>query len=181
MQASSDADIVRRIAQGDASALEDAYHAYAPRCRAVAYRVLSDDALAHDAVQEAFLSLWRHRDGLVLRAAGVAPWLIVVARNAAINIARSATRRAMREAASAPQERIDDPTETVFAKLDAGALRDAIAQLPEEQRNVIRLAYFQGDTLREVAERTGAPLGTVKRRAQLALARLARMLGGART
>jgi len=179
VQASSDADIARRISRGDASALEDAYRSYAPRCRAVAYRVLADDALAQDAVQEAFISLWRHRDGLVLRDAGAAPWLVVVTRNAALNIARSTARRAMREAAGAPEERTDDPTETAVANLEAGALRDAIEQLPDEQRTVIRRAYFHGDTLREVAQRTGAPLGTVKRRAQLALARLSRLLGGA--
>jgi RNA polymerase sigma-70 factor (ECF subfamily) len=76
-------------------------------------------------------------------------------------------------------EAAPDPTDLAVANVEAAGLRDAIALLPHEQRSVIRLAYFDGATLAEVAARTGAPLGTVKRRAQLALARLAQTLGGA--
>lgn len=178
MTASVDADLVSRLASDDQSALDEAYRAYSSRCKAVAMRTLADEALAQDAVQEAFLSLWHHRAGLVVRAAGIGPWLVVVARNAALNIARTATRRARREAAHAPVEHAPDPTAIAAANAEAAGLRDAIDRLPDEQRAVIELAYFGGATLREVAARTGAPLGTVKRRAQLALARLARTLGG---
>ena len=177
MQASAGADVIRRLADDDPSALTDAHRMHASRCRAVAYRVLRDDAAAEDAVQEAFLALWRHRSGLVVREAGIGPWLAVAARNAALNIARAAARRATRENAAAVPEAMSDPEETALRGIDAQGLRTAIAVLPEEQRAVIRLAYFGGRTLSEVAAATGAPLGTVKRRAQLALARLARLLG----
>lgn len=179
MTASADAELISRLAGGDQSALDEAYRAHAHRCKAVAMRTLSDDALAQDAVQEAFVSLWHHRAGLVVRAAGIGPWLVVVTRNAALNIARTARRRAAREALHAPLEPRLDPTDLAVANVEAAGLRDAIDRLPEEQRSVIRLAYFGGATLAEVAARTGSPLGTVKRRAQLALARLARTLGGA--
>lgn len=177
MTASADADLASRLAADDQSALDEAYRVYSARCKAVAMRALCDDALAQDAVQEAFLSLWHHRAGLVVRAAGIGPWLVVVTRNAALNIARTGRRRASREAANAPVEHPQDPTAIALANVEAAGLRDAIERLPDEQRSVIRLAYFGGATLREVADRTGAPLGTVKRRAQLALAHLARTLG----
>lgn len=177
MTASADADLASRLASGDQSALDEAYRVYAPRCKAVAMRTLGDDALAQDAVQDAFLSLWHHRAGLVVRAAGIGPWLVVVTRNAALNIARSGRRRAAREAANASIEPAPDPTVIAVANVEAAGIREAVDRLPQEQRSVIRLAYFGGATLAEVAAKTGAPLGTVKRRAQLALARLARTLG----
>jgi len=177
MQGSADADVVRRLADDDPSALEEAYALYASRCRAVAYRTLGDDALAQDAVQEAFSSLWRHRTGLVVRSAGIGPWLVVVTRNAALNLARSETRRTARETAVAPVEDAADPTDLAVANIEAAGLRNAVLDLPVEQRIVIAMAYFKDKTLRQIAEHTGAPLGTVKRRAQLALGRLARALG----
>lgn len=179
--ASAEADIVRRLTDDDPSALEDAYRLHASRCRAVAYRVLSDDALAQDSVQEAFLALWRHRSGLLVRGAGIGPWLVVVTRNTALNLARSGRRRAAREAAAAPSEDdAVDPTDIAVRNIAASDVREAMAELPDEQKTVITLAYFKGKTLKEIAAGTGAPLGTVKRRAQLGLDRLARALGGAR-
>lgn len=178
MTASADADLASRLASDDRAALEEAYRIYAARCEAIARRTLADHSLAQDAVQEAFLSLWHHRAGLVVRAAGLGPWLVVVTRNAALNILRSGRRRTAREAAHAPVAVAPDPTDIAVANADAADVRDAIERLPDEQRSVISLAYFGGATLAEVAARTGAPLGTVKRRAQLALARLAKALGG---
>jgi len=130
MQGSADADVVRRLADDDPTALEEAYSRYAGRCKAVAYRALGDDALAQDAIQEAFSALWRHRRGLVIRSAGIGPWLVVVARNAALNIARSEMRRAAREAAHAPAEDAADPTDLALANIQAAGLRDAVLDLP---------------------------------------------------
>src|SRR5215469_1620316 len=138
MTASADADLIARLAADDQTALDEAYKAYAHRCKAVAIRTLSDDALAQDAVQEAFLSLWHHRSGLVVRAAGIAPWLVVVTRNAALNIARTSRRRQAREIALAPFDAAPDPTDLAVANVEAAGLHDAIARLPDEQRAVIR-------------------------------------------
>ncbi|HXW76344.1 MAG TPA: sigma factor, partial [Candidatus Eremiobacteraceae bacterium] len=66
---SEDEGLIQRLIDGDPAALEDAYRSHAARCRAIAWRVLRDDSLAQDAVQDAFVALWRHRDGLVVRAA----------------------------------------------------------------------------------------------------------------
>jgi len=132
MTASADADLIARLAGDDQSALAQAHEAYAHRCKAVAMRALSDEALAQDAVQEAFLSLWHHRRGLVVRSAGIGPWLVVVTRNAALNIARSGRRRAAREAMHAVPEIVPDPTDLAVANVEAAGLRDAIARLPDE-------------------------------------------------
>lgn len=182
ISADSARDLTARLARGDQDALAESYDRFAGRCRDVAYRVLRDDALAEDAVQEAFASLWRRRDGLVVRAAGIAPWLIVVTRNAALTLLRADTRRRLREdreaADSTSVSSELDPSVVVSADDAAEQVRTALDSLPAEQRDVIRLAYFERLTLAQVAERTGAPLGTVKRRAQLALARLAKILNG---
>jgi RNA polymerase sigma-70 factor (ECF subfamily) len=176
--------VISRLRAGDPTALTEAYERHSALCRGVAYRVLRDDALAEDAVQDAFASLWRRRDGMTVRAAGLSPWLVVVTRNAALSLLRADTRRRLREErdfATTPAEHGRDPSDDVTADEAAAAVVAALDDLPKEQRDVIRLAYFDRLTLAQVAERTGAPLGTVKRRAQMALQKLARLMnrGGA--
>jgi RNA polymerase sigma-70 factor (ECF subfamily) len=176
--------VITRLRAGDPTALADAYERHSALCRGVAYRVLRDDALAEDAVQDAFAALWRRRDGMTVRAAGLSPWLVVVTRNAALTLLRADTRRRLREErefAATPAEHGRDPSDIVTAGEAAAAVVAALDDLPKEQRDVIQLAYFDRLTLAQVAERTGAPLGTVKRRAQMALQRLARLMnrGGA--
>ena len=176
MASSSELDLVRRLGEDDPTALEDAYSLFAARCNAVAYRILQDHARAEDAVQEAFLSLWRHRKGLVVRTAGLAPWLVVVTRNAALATVRSESRRTARENRTGADERAVDPAEIATSNTMATQVRTALRELPEEQQKVIELAYYRFMTMAQIAERTGSPIGTVKRRAQLALQRLARTM-----
>src|SRR5580700_8560845 len=176
--------VIARLRAGDPAALAELYDRHAARCRGVAYRVLRDDALAEDAVQDAFAALWRRRDGMTVRAAGLSPWLVVVTRNAALSLLRADTRRRLREErdfAATPAEHGRDPSDVVTAGEAAAAVVAALGDLPKEQRDVIQLAYYDRLTLAQVAERTGAPLGTVKRRAQMALQKLARLMnrGGA--
>ncbi|MBV8367002.1 MAG: RNA polymerase sigma factor [Candidatus Eremiobacteraeota bacterium] len=172
-----DADLVQRLSADDATALEEAYRHYAPRCKGVAYRLLRDDVRSEDAVQEAFFALWRHRHGLVVRTGGISPWLYTVTRNAALGIMRAEARRAAREERAQEPDGVGrDPADEVAARAAAGAVRTALEGLPDEQRTVISQAYFGALTLAQIAQRTGAPLGTVKRRAQLGLAKLARAL-----
>jgi RNA polymerase sigma-70 factor (ECF subfamily) len=172
----TDADLVRRLAGDEPAALEEVYRTYGPRCKAVARRVLRDDSRAEDAVQEAFLALWRHRDGLVARTGGIGPWLYTVTRNAALAALRADSRRTAREERAREDEPEVDPFDEVAARGAADGVRRALADLPPEQRTVLSCAYFGAMTLPQIAERTGAPLGTVKRRAQLGLSRLARAL-----
>jgi len=177
-------DLITRLVNGDPRALEDAYRDHATRCNAVAYRILRNDDQSRDVVQEAFLSLWRHRQGLVVRTAGIGPWLTVVTRNAALAILRSAGARSRREerafkrdmTAAAP-----DPADLISARVDAADLRSAIASLSAEQQTVVELAYFRFMTMSQIAETTQTPLGTVKRRVQLALSHLGRILSEQRS
>jgi RNA polymerase sigma factor (sigma-70 family) len=176
--------LIARLVADDESALEDAYRLYAARCNAVAYRVLRDDDAARDAVQEAFLALWRHRHGLVVRTAGLAPWLLVVVRNAAIGMLRRASTRQSREERSQPDTTsaaAPDPAEVVTAQADAEHLRGALSTLPAEQRAAVELAYFSFMTMAQIAQRTEAPLGTVKRRIQLGLRQLGRTMSEQRS
>jgi len=176
MASSEEIDVVRRLAANDPTALEDAYRLYAKRCSAVAYSVLRDAALAEDAVQEGFLALWRHRAGLLIRSAGIGPWLFVVTRNAALSALRADARRLARETRTEGETSPPDPFDAVSAGAQAARVRAALQSLPDEQRAVIERAYYHYLTLTQVAGRAGAPLGTVKRRAQLGLQRLSRVL-----
>ena len=185
MASGDDAELARRLNAGDAAALEAAYSAYAPRCNAIAYRILKDYGAAQDAVQEAFFSLWRTREGLVVRSAGIGPWLTVVTRNAALSILRSGRARATRG------ERLEnfdtttvltaDPAQIATEREEAGTVREALAQLPRELRTVIELAYFRYLTMVQIAQATETPVGTVKHRAQRGLRKLAELLTRERT
>ena len=173
------ADIVRRLQADDPAALEEAYRLFGQRCNAIAYSVLHDDQQAADAVQDAFLSLWQHRHGLVVRSAGLSPWLFVVTRNAALGILRKQTTRQNREQLTGVVEASSemDPALAIVGQAQASELRDALARLPEEQQNVLELAYFRFLTLAQIAVRTNTPLGTVKRRAQRGLQQLQSLMG----
>jgi len=173
-------DLIRRLQADDPSALEDAYRQFGSRCNGVAYCVLQDAAAAADAVQEAFLRLWQHRHGLVVRTAGLEPWLVVVTRNAALAELRSAQARRRREGRLqvVPTDSADasDPVRNFGRRRQSEQLQQALHELPEEQQQVIELAYFGFLTLAQIADRTQTPLGTVKRRAQRALQRLSDIL-----
>jgi len=174
----TESDLIRRLTAGDQTALEEAFRLYGARCNAVALRILHDAARAEDAVQEAFLTLWRRRSGLVVRTAGVAPWLVVVTRNAALEAWRRDARRSAREerAASETADLAVDTAAGVLAEEAAAQVREALKTLPPEQRQVIDASYFKHRTLAQISQETSTPLGTVKSRARLALARLARVL-----
>jgi len=173
------ADIVRRLQSDDPSALEEAYRLFGGRCNAIAFAILHDGQTSADAVQDAFLSLWQHRHGLVVRSAGLGPWLFVVARNAALSILRKDTSRSQREGRSGllePPQAAADPAQAVLNEARSAELRVALGRLPEEQQHVLELAYFGFLTLAQIAERTNTPLGTVKRRAQRGLQQLNTLL-----
>ncbi|HLW37152.1 MAG TPA: sigma-70 family RNA polymerase sigma factor [Candidatus Eremiobacteraceae bacterium] len=181
MGSSDSADIVRRLQSDDPVALEEAFALFGGRCNAIAYGVLHDDQAAADAVQDAFLSLWQHRHGLVVRGAGLGPWLFVVVRNAALTIFRKDSARSNRESRSEllqPPDASPDPAQAVAGQDQAAELRRVMTRLPEEQKNVLELAYFGFLTLAQIAERTNTPLGTVKRRAQRALQQLHSLMSG---
>lgn len=148
------------------------YRAYGPELYGFAVTALGDRGLAEELVQEVFTRVWRKADSYDPRRASFRTWLYGIARNAIIDQKR---RAAVRPALSAHEVDADEQG-GMDRSLEQALLRwqvsAALERLTPEHRQVIRLAHFQGLTLREIAERTGIPLGTVKSRTSYALRHL---------
>jgi RNA polymerase sigma-70 factor, ECF subfamily len=176
-----DRELLHRAAGGDMGALRSLYKRHAGRALAVAQRILKDQTDAEDVVQETFLELWR-RAAQYDHARGSAPaWIVTIARSRAIDRLRAAgsAARAVDGAADAgarPPPPEPEPAEAAERNAERERVGRALSELPAEQRQTIELAYFEGLSQREISLRTGSPLGTVKMRVKLAIAKLARLL-----
>jgi len=171
-----DARIVGRIADGDAEALSDLYGRYSGMLVALAHRVVGDGADAEEVLQEVFLQVWNQADRYDRSRSSVSTWLVLITRSRAIDRLRS--RRVLDKAVTAAE--VEKPTTNtspegvadVFMLERRARLRTEMAELPSEQRQVLEMAFYQGLTQREIAERTKTPLGTVKTRTLLAMKKL---------
>jgi RNA polymerase sigma-70 factor, ECF subfamily len=167
--------LLARVARGDRVAFAELYDRYASAVYGACLRVLREPQAAEDAAQEAFAAVWRHADAFDAARGAAGAWIGRVARNAALDASR---RRALR--VTAPEvDPVDDgrtPEELAVAADEAFRLRLALESLPERERTVLHLAYTDGFTQSEIAERLGLPLGTVKTRTRSGLARLAEYL-----
>lgn len=168
-----DPDIIAAFRRGDPGAVGEIYEAYAGSLMAVATSVLGDPTAAADVVQQTFLKAWRAADTLDPKRP-LGPWLRTIARRTALDAIRYESRRtgpplsAVPEPAGAPV--------SFDAPLIAGEVRDALDQLPIEEREVIQLAHLDGLSHAEVARALGVPIGTVKSRSSRAHRRLASAL-----
>jgi len=176
------ADLVDRIAQGDREAFSRFYDAFAGHALGLIRRVLRDPGAAEEVLQEVFWQVWREAPSYDSRRGSAVAWLLTCARTRAIDKLRSIRRR---EKTFVPP--VDDAVarpagveieRTGAAAEDRGVLEPALAQLPDAQRTVIQLAFFEGLTQAEIAARLGEPLGTIKTRARLGLERLRGALKG---
>ncbi|MGE3325423.1 MAG: RNA polymerase sigma factor [Acidimicrobiia bacterium] len=169
--------MIARIMVGDDSALSAIYDQYCALVHGIAVRLVGND-LASDVSQEVFVELWKRPEAWDPEKGSMRTFLAVITRRRCIDLIRRTTRRSSHEERSrtvsdAPTPNVD---EAVLAR-EAGALvRRALLALPEAQRLAIELAYFDGLTFRQVAERTGASEGTAKSRIRLGLRRLAGIL-----
>jgi RNA polymerase sigma-70 factor, ECF subfamily len=162
-----DSALLTRIGQRNENAMEDLFRRYSGAVYSVALRVLHDSGQAEDVLQEVFLQLWRDPTVFVQQRGSLGGWLVVVARNRAIDLLR---RRK-------PTDSVDDVVLASSVNVAEEAerntimqkVRQVIAGLPQEQRNTLELAYFEGLSHTEIASRTGDPLGTVKTRIRQAL------------
>jgi RNA polymerase sigma-70 factor (ECF subfamily) len=167
---------MRQIAGGDEKALETLYGRYSGVVYSVARRILGDVGAAEEVLQDIFYQLWRAASSFDPARGTLAGWLLVSARNRAI------TR--LRRRGPAGFEEIEEQTVASNFNLESSAaanemmslVRNALAALPQEQRQALELAYFEGLTHSEIAERTGDPLGTVKTRLRTALGTLRRTI-----
>lgn len=171
-KAAVDANAVARVAGGDDGALRELYDRYSRVVYSFAYRLTGDATLAEECVQDVFVALWRRAADFDPTRAKLTTWLFVVARNRAIELGRQRTRRPELRDDLEPVGFAPDPAELVAVADEAQRVAEAVAELPEDQLEVLRLSYFDGLSHSEIAGVIGAPLGTVKGRARLALRRL---------
>ncbi len=174
-KAAEDGRLLARIAQRDADALGQLYDRYGRVLFGVLYRMLGSPEAAEEVAQDAFHAVWRQASSYRADRGSVRTWLLAIARNAAIDWRRTKGRRIERETVIdvalelVEETRIDDQ---VIASLRAERVRAAVAALPVEQRDVLSLAFWGGLSQSEIAERTSTPLGTVKSRVRLGMAKL---------
>ena len=145
-------------------------------------RILGDPGRAEDAVQDAFMSVWSHAASFDAERGSLRAWLLTSVRNRCIDYLRGRGSRERQERELQPDvayaASTTDPWREVALSLERNALRDAVASLPAEQRQVIELAYFGGYSHVEIAGMTRVPLGTVKGRMRLGLEKLSSYLRG---
>ena len=156
------------VAERDAGALEALYDRYGRPAYSLARRILADEALAQDVVQEVFLSLWRDAERFDARRGTVATYLLSMTHHRAVDAVRREEHLRRRRTSDELLELRPDPGPGVEAEVEAAdrraEVRAALRDLPPAQRDALALAYFGGYTQREVASLVGVPLGTVKTR-----------------
>jgi RNA polymerase sigma factor (sigma-70 family) len=169
-----DTELLARIAAGDQQAIEILHERVAPRMYAVAMRVTRSERLSQEAVQDAFMAVWQDPRRFDPARGSLGPWMFTLARYKAIDAVRreAAAKRHTAEVDLELYEAPDDVHDEVWRGLRRERLNAAIGSLPEDQRRALSLAFIQGLTHVEVAEREGIPLGTAKTRIRTALLRL---------
>jgi RNA polymerase sigma factor (sigma-70 family) len=172
LEALSDELLVARVASGRQEAIAVLFDRHQGSMYGLALRITGDDATAQDAVQDAFVSVWRNASRFDAERASARSWMLAITHHRAIDAVR---RR--RPLTALPDEPWSVPPALVMpdvwgevaARLDAATMRRALERLSVVQREVLELAYFGGLTQQDIAARTGTPLGTVKSRARLGL------------
>ena len=183
--AARDADVMRRIHAGDRGAVDELYERFRRPAYALARRILADDALAEDVLQEVFLSVWRDPASFDRGRGSLSSWLLTVVHHKAVDAVRREESQRRRQTQAEDELVLDAPTATRDVEDDAWTrmvgeqVRTAMGALSQPQREALTLAYYGGYTQREVAALTGTPLGTVKTRMLSGMRRLKQELGGA--
>jgi RNA polymerase sigma-70 factor, ECF subfamily len=177
----ADEDLMQLVRRGHAAAFEVVYDRHADVAFSLAYRICGQRALAEDVVQEGFLALWRSGARYDRNRGSVRTWILGIVHNRAIDALR---RLSVRDRGRVSDEHVQElvaateRTELEVARRDeAREVRAALDQLPDEQCRVIELAYFGGLTHVEIASMLDTPVGTVKGRMRLGLAKMRMALG----
>lgn len=182
LEEASDRELVGRVTAGDEDAFRLLFRRYGPVARALALRVVRQPFLAEEIVQEAFLALWRHPASYRDDRGSVRGWLMATVHHRAVDLVRreEAQRRRV-DAADPPDAVTQDVAEDVAERADLKERRAAaiaaLKELPQEQRQVLEMMYYQGKSQSQIAAETGLPLGTVKSRTLLAMRRLRALIG----
>lgn len=174
-----DAQLIQRVRAGDRQAFASLYDRHAPMCYGVILRILKSESDAEEVLQEAWVYAWRQLGEFDAQRAQLSTWLVMIARSRALDRLRANRARGVREenaqagaAPSAPSTPADHAEQDELTR----EMRGALASLTDNQREALELAFFQGLSHAQVAERVGAPLGTVKSRIRDGLRSLGRLL-----
>jgi RNA polymerase sigma-70 factor (ECF subfamily) len=175
----SDEALVALVARGDDVALAELNDRNGRVAYGLALRVVRDEALAEDAVQEAFLGVWRSAGRFLPERAKASTWILTLVHRRAVDVVRREERRR-----ADPLEQIPEPTgapteEIAWLRFERERVQAALSRLPDQQREALELAYYGGFTQAELAERLGQPLGTIKSRMFAGLSRLRELLAEA--
>src|SRR5919107_597085 len=169
VRAVEDEELIRRVAEGDDRALSELYDRYSRPVYATGERLLGDAHLAEDLVQETFTNVWRAAAAFNPSRASFATWLYRVTRNRAVDLARR--RRVRPQAAGEDKLLALSGGPEPEASVDGWDVARALSRIPEKHREVLTLAYFEDLSQREISQRTGIPLGTIKSRTTTAMKR----------
>jgi RNA polymerase sigma-70 factor, ECF subfamily len=178
----ADEDLMYLVTRADPRAFEVIYERHAGAAFSLAYRMVGRRNTAEDVVQEAFLNLWRSGARYERGRGSVRTWVLGIVHHRAIDaLRRSTVHDRRRTSDEGIEERLEAPQRTdveAARREEATFVREAMETLPDEQCQVIELAYFGGFSQSEIAELLGMPLGTVKGRMRLGLEKLRSALGG---
>ncbi|MEO0383738.1 MAG: sigma-70 family RNA polymerase sigma factor [Pseudomonadota bacterium] len=161
----------------DRAAFAELFNHFGPRVKAYLMRLGSDDTMAEEVAQDVMVTVWRKAALFDRTKSSAATWLFRVARNRRIDmLRRKRTINVDTETMVIEDENLPDPNETLDEDKRQARIRKALAQLPEQQLQLVELAFFTELSHSQIAEETGLPLGTVKSRIRLAFGRLRRVL-----
>ena len=175
-----DDDLLHAIARSDEAALAAIYDRYRLILFGLILRILHDREEAEDCLQEVFLQVWRRARNFDESRGRAFTWLVTIARSRALDRLRASGSRLRlaTEAAEVPRDEVGDAAEEAVQSEQGAIVREALAALPEPQRRMLLLAYFEGLTQTEIAARVGDPLGTVKTRMRSGMIKLRELLHG---
>jgi RNA polymerase sigma factor (sigma-70 family) len=172
----SDEALVALVARSDETALAELYDRFGRVAYGLARRILRDDSLAEDAVQEAFLAAWRSAPRFVPERAKASTWLLTLVHRRAVDLVRREERRRAESLAEDVESAGGATDEAVWLRFERERVQDALKRLPDQQREALELAYYGGFTQSELADRLGQPVGTIKSRMFTGLSRLRDLL-----
>jgi RNA polymerase sigma factor (sigma-70 family) len=175
----SDEALLALVSRSDDDALAELYDRYGRVAYGLALRILRDQALAEDAVQEGFLAVWRSADRFLAERAKPSTWILTLVHRRAVDLVRREERRRSEPLEVAPDPAGRDTSEELDLRSRRQIVQRALAQLPDDQREALELAYYGGFTQSELAGRLGVPLGTIKSRMFTGLRRLRDLLADA--
>jgi RNA polymerase sigma-70 factor, ECF subfamily len=172
----SDEALVALAARADEGALAELYDRFGHLAYGLALRIVRDPALAEDAVQDAFLTVWCSAARFVPERAKASTWILTLVHRRAVDVVRKEQPRRAEPIEVAPQASANVTEDDAWLRLQRARVQDALRQLPDQQREALELAYYGGFTQSQLADRLGEPLGTIKSRMFAGLARLRELL-----